>query len=44
MNSRAMELIQMIRQEMERQDLLQIPLPVRIQSGLDWDSMSPMID
>lgn len=43
MSSRATEIIQTIRQEMERNEHLQLLLPVKVKSGDDWESMISVV-
>jgi DNA polymerase I-like protein with 3'-5' exonuclease and polymerase domains len=43
MNSRTNEIINIIRQEMERTDHINLSLPVRIKSGDNWDSLISVV-
>jgi len=42
-SSRTTEIINIIRQEMERNDHIQLLLPVQIKSGDNWESMVSVV-
>ena len=42
-NSRTNEIIQVIRREMERNEPINLILPVQIRSGVNWDSIASVV-
>lgn len=43
MSPRGENVIDMIREDMERHDYLHLSLPVNVQCGMNWDSLVPLV-